>query len=279
MKMLGRMSVLALAMLAPSGFAATTFVEQRQSGFQSTATVPVTFTTAVAVSDLLFAQEWVHTGSAISPAVTDNINSGSWNIIRNQADPSNSFTLVTAWIKCDHAGTITVTGGPFTAGGFFTVLHYNGFAAGAALMTADSTINSGTGTTYTATGFTNSQANEMIILSEGDISNGNPGTPAAFTVRAGATDYTNAELFKATSGNSITASSTVAASVGWIASLAGFYDTSGSSCTHSFWRIDGTFAVPNGTTGSYWNVGTGSFTTPNCSTGSYALSTGGSGSN
>lgn len=51
----------------------------------------------------------------------------------------------------------------------------------------------------------------------------------------------------------------------------------GSTCTHSFWRVDGNFAIPNGTTGSYWNAGTGAFSTPDCSTGVYTLSNGGKG--
>jgi hypothetical protein len=58
-----------------------------------------------------------------------------------------------------------------------------------------------------------------------------------------------------------------------------FTEGSGASCTHSFWSSTGVFAVPNGTSGSYWNEGTGSFTTPNCTTGSYLLSTGAVGSN
>lgn len=42
----------------------------------------------------------------------------------------------------------------------------------------------------------------------------------------------------------------------------------GGGCTHNFWKSDGTFSQPDGSTGLYW-TSSGTLATPNCTSGSY----------
>jgi hypothetical protein len=82
----------------------------------------------------------------------------------------------------------------------------------------------------------------------------------------------NSALFvgehKATAA-SAAATFTAPAANDFVATAGMMLQVGGASCTHNFWKSNGTFAQPDGTTGSYWSCSTGSFSTPNCSTGSF----------
>ncbi len=47
------------------------------------------------------------------------------------------------------------------------------------------------------------------------------------------------------------------------------YQQSAVACSHNFWSSTGGWTQPNGSSGSFWNVASGTFSTPNCSTGSF----------
>jgi hypothetical protein len=114
---------------------------------------------------------------------------------------------------------------------------------------------------------------------------GNAGTtagtsPLAFTRRVNVSvNMVEDVRITSTGSNSATFTNTVHGGTDNFSSYALAITESASSCTHDFWSSAGSFAVPNGSSGSYWSTSTGAFATPNCSTGTYWLQGGSTGSN
>ena len=93
----------------------------------------------------------------------------------------------------------------------------------------------------------------------------------------GSTGLMASEDLSAQAAGGYTATFGISSSGGRYLTYVVAYNTTGS-CTHDFWSSSSAFAVPNGSSGSYWSTASGAFATPNCSTGTYWLSTGAKGS-
>jgi hypothetical protein len=240
-----------------------------------------TFSSAVANGDLMIMK--VQTSTSTTPTVADSVSTGAnWALVSGTgtADGTTGYWFYWFW-KVMNVTSGTAPVGTVTSAGFIAsvnVIAIHGFAGTPAFDTSNTFLQTGTGTSAATTQST-THAGEILLAMWASSSSFFTATPTGWS-NWPSSNWQSVLAGPAASGTSFNATNAQNASSFWVQSEIGIYDaTGGSSCTHSFWSSTGVFAVPNGSSGSYWNLGTGTFTTPNCSTGSYLLSTGGSGSN
>jgi hypothetical protein len=207
----------------------------RQNGAQgNTGAISFAMQGPVAVGDLLVAEfGWTTATANRTPTISDNVNAGAWNV-----PPALKFVnlgalleIQLAWIRCDTAGTPTISSSGLGTDGNSTnldVSQFNGFAHGPSLVSADATTNSGSSAAPSGTGFSNSFANELsvayLICAGGqNIAS----TSGSFTMRAGVvTGIPNrclGDVVNASSGNALTFGATIS-SANWAVMLASFQD-------------------------------------------------------
>jgi hypothetical protein len=210
------------------------FVRQADTNNPSSATNAVTMGGAVAVGDLLVAQLGIITADGQSfPAVVDSVNAGSWNLpsALNYYTTQNQFggftQIVEAWIECDTAGTPTISVSGLGAGtaSVLSVSQYTGFVHSPSLVTADVTTNQGTSTSPSATGLTNTVANELTTLFASCQGGQNfASVTGNFTARN--TSQANAYIgdkINSTSGNALSFGAAITSN-SWAVMLASFQD-------------------------------------------------------
>jgi hypothetical protein len=187
--------------------------------------------------------------------------------------------------------TVTVNGGSISNQITLTYLEFSGRATSPFTVTpTTNTIASGAHPlSCPATGLTANAGDDLLYI----VMMGNFGVPMTFTQPTGYTTAQNASGGTASQVSAATAvktnvsagaTGTVTGSQTWSGAntdagtiLISLAQASGGSCTHDFWASGGSYAVPNGSSGSYWAL-SGAFATPNCSTGTYWLQSGASGS-
>ncbi len=214
-----------------------TFVEI-QSNFSAATTNPVTLTNAVAVGDLLLAIILSYSPASnelVTLSVADTVNTGSYN---NPAAlifyaGSSTPSLAMQWLKCNAAGipTITLSGNANGDGMTLAVAHYLASNKNPTLVTADITQNSGSSAAPTATGFTNSATNELIVLAGINGGSATFSSPTGgFTSRLSNAGNYIGELIQGTIGNSITWGASIGSTT-WAVMPAGFQDSSSNPNT------------------------------------------------
>lgn len=259
----------ALAFSLPS-FAALTVTKGGSNSGNPPSATTVSASVGTGQVILAFCQGGNLPGSA---TVSDNVDTGNYSVLYE----NSSQNMVVYWkiTNVANAGSTAVT--LATPGGYayIWVTAITGFVG---TPTSDTTIQAlanGTSTTPTISATSNYSNEAMLVFS---------GT--SYTQVLTATGWTSASTntgygpFYAIEATPTTNnfSGSWGTSQAWYLVLAGIYDPGGGACTHDFWSSGSTFAVPNGTTGSYWSTATGAFATPNCSSGTYWLSTGATGS-
>jgi hypothetical protein len=191
----------------------------------------------VAVGDLLVcAMLQRYTNSHLIHTFTDNLNVGSWNAPTSldfyTSQGANNPQLTLAWIKCDTAGTPTVSvGNTETSEGVVYLAQYTGFVNSASLVSADITQNQGTSTSPSATGLSNSKTNELTVVVAccGDQAGGQnfSSVTGSFTGRdgfgSGTSNFAYGDVIEATSGNSLSWGATIT-SAQWGVMLASWND-------------------------------------------------------
>ena len=214
---------------------AITYVTNQEAS--STGTVTLVNPAAVAVGDVLVGLLMWQRGvvSSITPTITDNLNTGVW-----QFDPTLKYynatlqqEIVVGWIQCDTAGTPTLTAGSLgTAGTAFQVTQFTGFVHSPVLVTADSTVNSGTSATIAANGFTNSAAPELniaaITFTGGQNIGARTGNFTDMPFRAGDADDFVAYKINTTTGNAVSFGASIT-SANWSVMLASWQDAVAST--------------------------------------------------
>jgi hypothetical protein len=263
---------LLLLVCAPQVFAAITLTD---SGFA--AATSIVANTSFAVGDLIIVctQDY----PAGSGAISDNLN-GTYTNTTGFSNSGIGYWNV-AWVIVTTAGMPTISGD--ADANRITYLRYSGFAGTPTMISADiSTGNAASGTALNSGSFSTSQNNEYVFsfLGSGSgLSGATGGLTIGWTSEASSSQFLESLIGGAptalASGTSVAITATLNSSAAWGAGVYGFYDH--TTCTNDFWSSAGTWAVPNGSTGSYWNVATGAFSTPNCSTGSFWLKTGAKG--
>ena len=187
------------------------------------------FTEAINTNDLIVLLACPVQNDAITIAASDNLNSGSYTVASTANYSAGSMQMTVLYKVCNASGsagttTITVTG----SGAFFTyvaAMHYNGFVQTPTLIPADVTTNSGSSATGLATGFNNSQNNELCVLSWSGANGRTVTTPSGWTQR----EFVGTQLWTydqsvSFSGTAISASLTLSSSTFWQTSVVGFYD-------------------------------------------------------
>jgi hypothetical protein len=142
-----------------------------------------------------------------------------------------------SWIKCNSAGTPTVTlsGNANSDGITLAIVHYTASNKNPTLITSDITTNSGTSAAPAATGFSNSHSNELIIstaINGGSATFGS--VTGGFTSRLSGSGNYVGDLIESASGNSITWGATIGSTT-WAVILAGFQDQASSSTASIAW--------------------------------------------
>ncbi len=208
---------------------AITYVTNQGGSSAGTGAVSFAMPGPVAVGDLLVAMlAWAGTTADVTPTISDNLNAGAWNLPASLHFTvlGSNLEIVMAWIRCDTAGTPTVSASSIGAqGANLVVAQYNGFVHAPALVAADITTNNGTSTSIAAAGLTNSVANELTIAFAAFGGGQNMSAPTgSFTTRRApdAGDFF-ADIVKATSGNALTFGGTIT-SAHWGVMLASFQD-------------------------------------------------------
>lgn len=211
----------------------------------ATATLAASFTNAVSPGDLIVAQlAWATiTTAKLTPTISDNVNAGSWNIpslLSFYGNPGGTYDLQQqiCWIRCDTAGTPTVTAGALgTQGTSIGILHYTGFSTGhPTLVTADCSSNNGYTTAPSASSVINSVSNELSVLAASCAGGQNfTSVTGSFTNRGGFgtgdPGVAIGDVVKATTGNTLNFGATITLN-NWVVMLASFQDlASGPSPT------------------------------------------------
>jgi hypothetical protein len=208
-----------------------TLVEVELATVVTTATISQTMTNAVAAGDLLVAIPYYFTSTAnhlSSLSCADTVNTGSY-AFPSQAQifatgAGNPQTAV-SWIKCNAAGTPTVTMSGNSGGDQWqmAVIHYTCSNKSPGFVVADTTAVFGSSTNPTATGFTNSFANELTLALAINGVSAYSSLTGGFTVRLNGGEFLG-DLLTATSGNSISWSASVSPTTPWGSVLASFND-------------------------------------------------------
>jgi hypothetical protein len=208
-------------------------------------------------------------GGGTSTTVSDGTN--TYNVLYSVTSVAQRIF----WAVTSASGTYTLTLSGSSGTTYFHCFAFTGFTGTPTSDTAIQNRATGTGVTL-AINATSNFANEVLLINEF-----NANTEAV----TGTTGWTNAGsgastlgfyAFEASSGTANNFSGSITTSSAWYLQLAGIYDNGGSACTHSGKATNtGTFAVPNGSTGSY-KLASGAIGAPNCSSIAYPNSVGGS---
>jgi len=276
MKQLLAALLTALCFASPCGATVVQLVKA-QSANGSATTITITLSGVIAGD---FVWVGVYLGSnQVSPTVSDSngntvLGAGSWGgnsagisngefYVQSASAGTNTFTIVAAsatYIRAfaaEYAGSYTYDTAASPNPGNSASPTTNSVTPGASGELAIALISTSfAGLTFSA--WTNSFVQEDTYNTSG-------------------TSGVWADLSSAGSG-AITASATMSAAKAYVASLALFRASGGSTCTHAGITSAGAIAVPNGTSGSY-RLKNGSFGTPDCSTVSYKQTIGNFGVN
>jgi hypothetical protein len=168
--------------------------------------------------------------SSHSPTFADNVNTGSWNVpgsLNSGKNPSgNGQQAVSAWIRCDTAGSLTITAANLgTDGSTAMASQFRGFVGTPTLASSDITNvwSSTSNTACAGTGFNNSYANEVCIVNAYDQGATFGTITGSFTTNT-STAICQGYSIKTSSGNAISFGSTLGSVNWWGVQMFGIYD-------------------------------------------------------
>jgi hypothetical protein len=257
---------------------ATIVLKQTATPIHSSSTAVTISLSGVASGDFLVV--FVTAASSTSPT---SVTEGSETVNAAIAYDYNSTAGVALgiyYVQNTGGGSITFTvnWATVTATGLMAS-EYSGVATTSALDQASTPKFSASGSdTITANSLTPSASGELLLALGGG------GTFSSWTVVTNEASNSGASP-QAYYGDAILANTNAVAPVytrsangALMIGTALFTPGAGSSCTHDGWSSAGSFAVPNGSSGSYW-LASGAFGTPNCSSTSYWQQSGAFGDN
>jgi hypothetical protein len=209
---------------------AITFLELE---YANTTSVPLT--SSIGTGQLIIAHgQWYPTPSGAG--FTDNVNSGSYNIIATVVD-SIGVTHKVGWIKTNVTGTPTVSLSG-TNGSRIQAISYNGFGTGPYFPASDTQTNTATGTAVSIAGFNASYNLEFLgAYSHAQSGTGFSSAPASpwaiYPGSTGGNNMTPWEIFGVdptgvSAGTAVSFTGTLSGSDTWTAIVYGFYDGAGS---------------------------------------------------
>lgn len=181
--------------------------------------------------------------SGISFAVSDSVNTGNYTLANNNNFSAGLLQIATFYKVCNGTGnestiviTATGTGADFT---FLVCSHYVGFVNTPTLIPADVTTNfANSAGPAAATGFNNSQANEVIVVGAMASNGGSlSAAPGGSWIGPGAFSSNKVESYcevKSTAGNAISFSDVMTTTDNWIVSAVGFYDAAANTAPSKF---------------------------------------------
>jgi hypothetical protein len=261
-----------------------------QSGTAVNTTIATTSGTTQTSGSLFIALVSNQSGVDSTPTVTDNKGNNSlWTLAHTVSMFSQQDTTLFYCINCAGGSghVVTATWGTAATLASIGLVEFTSFGAATVDSNPTGFFNSSGNSPTAAPSITTTVANELVINAWSAYSGG------AQTVTDSA-GWTNAVKYQtgtyqpgsisyrtpASSGTAVSDSFSYSA-FGYSGALSLSIKTSGGggSCTHNFWKSTGTFAQPDGSTGSYWNLATGAFSTPNCSTGTFWRQDGASAAN
>jgi hypothetical protein len=185
----------------------------------------------VSVGDVLACSaDYIGASTAHSPTFADNVNSGSWNVPGSLNSGKNSGgngqQAVSAWIRCDTAGTLTITiANMGTDNSTALATQFRGFVGTPTLAVSDITNvwSSSSNTACAGTGFNNSYANEVCVVNAYDQGATFGTLTGSFTTNTG-TAILQGYAIETTSGNAISFGSTLGSVNWWGVQMFGIYD-------------------------------------------------------
>jgi hypothetical protein len=191
----------------------------------STGSMSIAFGASVAVGDLLVVMLDSTATTDSVPVISDNVNAGAWNLPASlHFFASTQGVQIMAWIRCDTAGTPTISISNLSANFYEGIVgQYTGFPAGnPVLVPADITSNSGNSTSPAATPLTNSIAPELTLCYGLCFGGQSFGTiTGSFTQRTSVTGSWYGDVVNTTSGNVLNFGATIASNK-WRMMLASF---------------------------------------------------------
>jgi hypothetical protein len=227
-------------------------------------------------------------GGTPTVTVTDNGSGGGGytNRINNVTTGSEHVSVITCGSASTGATTITITYNGGTPGNVqISVTEYSGLSStgyqGISTINNQTTPGSGANAVVSNALTTTGSPAALIGISFelGANDSVTAGTsPIAFTRRTnGSLVMTEDARITSTGSDTATFTATHGATDNMASYVLAISEPGGASCSNNFWSATGSYAVPNGSSGSYWSTATGAFATPNCSSGTYWLKTGAEG--
>jgi hypothetical protein len=195
---------------------------------------PVGLGFSVSPGQLLVLNLINQSGSGQTPAITDSVNTGDWNVFPTATDGTRFWA--TAWIACNGSGTPTITTSGVGNSNGIAVNYYNGFlgtASYAGSGSSDFTVNYSTASPTTAvsgTSFNTSKNSELVCAFVGDLDGSTWATaPSAPWNLRGSVQWstgrpTTYDQIVSTSGTAVQLTGTLSAGDYWFVTQAGFYD-------------------------------------------------------
>lgn len=286
-----------LLLLAAFQAQAYTYVGGAQVSSSGSATSISISHTCAAVGNLevLFAIYFHHSAVTITPTNTDGF---TWSNVISSDNPSSYGGVRVYYAVCSSTSSDTITvsfsgsGVTYPTG---AVVEYSGLT-GTPYVTGEYAFADHSTSTGNYSGAnSNSSGNTPTLSGNPDLLVGitydTNGTSSTGLWSAG-TGFTGRQTmqFEGSSGNvvglvedellssnsAVAATFTATTSASTVAPVTAaivFHQTSGGTCTHTFYDSGGHFSTPNGSSGSYL-TSTGSYATPNCSSGLYWRSDG-----
>lgn len=214
----------------------------------------VALTTACSVGDVITVEielagnpHGSGTPTAADVVVHDTVNAGNYTCAGFRWDATNSIWVSVHWIRCNAAGTPTVSAA-LTSSAFGTLVSVTRWSGWTGVATADASIginNGGTGTAISLTPVVTNFANELLLV-QTYTAGGVTVAPSGYTSLQGGGLARTYYAIEATSGTSAPFSAATNSGA-WDAVLAGIYDnTTGFPTVTS---VNGSSAMAEGATG------------------------------
>lgn len=231
-----------------------------------------------------------HSGSV--PTLADN-KTNTWTQSGTSSIFGNGSVTLFYCINCIGGSAHTVTASYASAAtSEVCFAEFTGVGAGTLDLHPVRTFTGSADTSAVAPSITTSVANELVVDAYGTwgvnaqtlvLSGSGFSTVVSNTAGASSTSGANAAISWALPGSSGTSAASTFSWTGGSSDYHGEMGLSiipagGSTCTNSMLNSAGGYAVPDGSSGSYY-ASSGAFATPNCSSGSYLKSNGAYGAN
>lgn len=222
-------------------------IADHKLGAQSNPPGAVVANSACAVGDALCVKVQAATAGALTPTVSDTVNTGNWTPVGTPIqDATNASWQQWFWIRANAAGTPTISVSNLAKTGTLDYVRISGFAGTATLDTGATMQGnfSGNATTAVSASPLTTNFNNEVCLAANTSGSGFTVQPTGnWTSQTASHLYTNIE---ATSGASIDFTATMSASSWFDTSIMAVYDAASSPPTVT--SVNGGSAISEGAT-------------------------------